>query len=93
MVIMYRGLSTIGVVVTRAMPGNIDVVSANAIGDYSYISARDSAPYSVQIARCTTGLGPSSFEDNDDVGEVSFNGTSITFSLCDKSPAIVQPRS
>ena len=90
MVIMYRGVFTVGVVVTRTMGSNNALVSANAIGDYSYINAIDSN--FGQIARCATGLGPGNTEDNDDVGEVFFSGSSIPFYFCGASTPTVQPR-
>ena len=89
---MYRGVLTVGIAVTRALPDN-SIISVNAIGDYSYINAKDSAPYNVQIARCVTGLGPRDPNDNSDIGEVSFNRSSIPFAACtDGGSATVQPR-
>ena len=88
-VIMYRGVLTVGIAVTRAHPNN-SIISANAIGDYSYINARETT--TGQIARCTTGLGPSDGNDNDDTGSFYFNGTSITFGACGSSTPILQPR-
>ena len=92
MVIMYRGVITVGVVVTRAMGADNCLVSANAIDDYSHVNARDSAPYSGQIARCVTGLGPSNGNDNGDIGSVSFNGTNLPFDICRGITPDVQPR-
>ena len=87
-----RGLITVGIAVTRAMPGNNAIVSANAIDDYSYINARGSN-FNNQIARCVTGLGPNNTEDNSDIGEVYFDGSSIPFVACtDAGSATVQPR-
>ena len=92
MVIMYRAMFTVGIAVTRAMPGNNAIVSANAIDDYSYINARESN-FNIQIARCVTGLGPNNTEDNSDIGEVYFDGSSIPFVACTEGgSAIVQPR-
>ena len=93
MVIMYRGVFTVGIVVTRAMGTDNAIVSANAIGDYSYVNARDSTN-GEQIARCVTGLGPSNTEDNNDIGEVYFNQSIIPFtSICGGFfLATVQPR-
>ena len=91
MVIIYRGVFIVGIVVTRAMGMDNALVSANAIGDYSYVNARDSTN-GEQIARCATGLGPGNTEGNDDVGEVYFNGSSVPFGLCTASTPIVQPR-
>ena len=91
MVIVYRGVFTVGIAVIGVIGYYNAIISANAIGDYSYINARDST-YGVQIARCVTGLGPSDGNDNDDIGSFSFNGTYIHFALCDTSSLIVQPR-
>ena len=69
------------------------LVSANAIGDYSYVNAGNST-IGEQIARCVTGLGPSDTEDNNDIGEFYFRGNSVTFGFCGSSASspIVQPR-
>ena len=78
MVIMYRGKFTVGIALIGVMAGGSNaIVSANAIGDYSYVNARDIVTQGVQIARCVTGLGPSDTEDNSDVGGVYFNGSGI----------------
>ena len=93
MVIMYRGVCTLGIALIRVMPGGSNaIISANAIDDYSYVIARDTITSGVQIARCVTGLGPSDTEDNSDIGEVYFGGNSIPFVGCGDSSAIVQPR-
>ena len=72
MVIMYRGVFTVGVVVIR---GN-NFGSANAVTDYSYINARDGNPNNAFLARCMTGLGPSG-NDNGVLGGWYFNGNKI----------------
>ena len=92
MIIMYRSIFTVGIAVTRVIGSNNAIVSANAIGDYSYIDARDFTN-GEQIARCVTGLGPDNTEDNSDIGEVYFDGSIIPFATCGKgATAIVQPR-
>ena len=88
MVVMYRGVITVGVVVTRAMGSDNALISANAIGDYSYVNAGSVG----QIARCVTGLGPSNGNNNNNIGNVSFSGTNIPFTTCGASTPIVQPR-
>ena len=89
-VIMYRGVLTVGIAVTRAHPDN-SIISANAIADYSYINAREST--TGQIARCVTGLGPANGENNNDIGSFYFNGNSVLFgSMCGSSTPILQPR-
>ena len=54
-------------------------ISANALTDYSYISARDGDPNDVVIARCVTGLGPTNTSSgaNGLLGGLYFNGTMI----------------
>ena len=91
MVIIYRGVFTVGIAVTRAIGSNNAIVSANAIGDYLYVNARDSTN-GEQIARCATGLGPSDGNDNNDIGSFYFNGTSIPFASCFENTRTVQPR-
>ena len=86
------GVFTVGIALIRVTDtsGNA-IVSANAIDDYSYVNDRSANPN--QIARCVTGLGPSATEDNSDIGEVYFDGSSIPFVGCsDGYSAIVQPR-
>ena len=91
---MYKCVFTVGIAVIGVMAGGSNaIVSTNAIDDYSYVNARDGNPGSIQIARCVTGLGPSDVEDNNDIGEVYFDGSSIPFVGCGYSfSAIVQPR-
>ena len=76
---MYRGVFTVGVAVTRAVQGNIGITLANALTDYSYINARDGDPNGALIARCLTGLGPTSASNgaNGALGGLYFNGTMI----------------
>ena len=90
MVIMYRAVFTIGIAVTRAVPGNNAIVSANDISsDNSHTNDRNSRG---QIARCVTGLGPSDTEDNTILGGVYFNESGIPDVGCDdmSSPIIRQ---
>ena len=95
MVIMYRGVFTIGIAMIRTESGigANTITSARALTDYSYISARDSDVSSgVQIARCVTGVGPSATEDNSDLGGVYFNGNRLPFETCGGSSRLVHPR-
>ena len=95
MVIMYRGVFTVGIAVSRTEPvsGGNAIISARALTDYSYISARDSGVGSgVQISRCVTGMGPSATEDNSDLGGVYFNGNRLAFEACHGSSRVVHPR-
>ena len=89
---MYRGIFTVGITVIRTIGSNNALVSANAIGDYSYVDARNNTYGAGQIARCVTGLGPGNYENNNDLGEFYFNGNSVSFSTCHWSSPIVQPR-
>ena len=72
---MYRGVFTVDVAVTR----NAGLTLADALTDYSYINAINGRPYRAQIARCLTGLGPtsSSHGANGNLGGLYFNGTMI----------------
>ena len=73
---MYRGVFTVGVAVTGPV-SNDNLNSANAIADYSFITA--GSGNGQIIARCLTGLGPRSVsENNGDLGGLYFNGIMIT---------------
>ena len=75
---------TVGVVLIRG--NNYD--PANALTDYSYINANGGTKH-VLIARCMTGLGPTSI-DNGVLGGWYFNGNMIpNRARC--SSAIIQP--
>ena len=52
---------------------------ADALTDYSYINARDGVATLPRIARCLTGLGPTSTSRNanGDLGGLYFNGNMI----------------
>ena len=80
---MYRGVFTVGIALTEVMSSNNDVVSANAITDYSYVNNRSDTPH--QLTRCATGLGPSGTDDNTAIGGVYFNGNRIPDVGCDDS--------
>ena len=89
---MYGYVFTLGIALIR-VNGSNSTVSANSLTDYSYINARDGNITGVQIARCVTGLGPNSTDDNSALGGVYFNESRIPFARCsDNSSAIVQPR-
>ena len=60
MVIMYRGVFTVGVVVTR----NSLTDDTDFLTDYSYVYASDSPGNGVLLARCLTGLGPTRTDNN-----------------------------
>ena len=92
---MYKGVSLyVGIALIGVMPGDDseDIVSAKAINNYSYVNARNNHQAD-RIARCVTGLGPNSAENNDVLGRCYFNGSSLPFVNCnDGFSAIVQPR-
>ena len=75
MVCVYRGVFTVGIMVTRSH----DLTLADALADYSYINARDGDPNGALLARCLTGLGPDDTGDgaNGVLGGWYFNGTMI----------------
>ena len=82
---MYRGVFTVGVAAIEVMYNADGTVSstapifANALTDYSYINARDGDPNGAFVARCITGLGPTSASSgaNGALGGLYFNGTMI----------------
>ena len=75
---MKRGIFTVGVAVTRAV-SNDDLNSANAIADYSFITAMNGTSVDARIARCLTGLGPTSTSTgaNGALGGLYFNSNMI----------------
>ena len=75
---------TVGVVVIRDNNYNL----ANALTDYSYINAKGGTK-DVLIARCMTGLGPTS-TDNGALGGWYFNGN-MKPNRARCSSAIIQP--
>ena len=82
---MYRGVLTVGVAAIEVMYNADGTVSssapifANTLTDYSYINARDGDPNGAFVARCMTGLGPTSTRNgaNGVLGGLYFNGTMI----------------
>ena len=72
---MYRGVFTVGVAVTHT-----SLTLADALTDYSYVNAKDGDLNGVWLARCLTGLGPSSTSNgaNGALGGFYFNGNMIT---------------
>ena len=81
---------TVGVSVTEVKynPFSNALNSTNALANYSYIYARDSAPNNgAQLARCVTGLGPTGIgsDANDILGGLYFNSNKI--------PALAPPAS
>ena len=76
---MYRGVFTVGVAVTDATQNSI-LNSANELTDYSYINARSGTGSGSLLARCLTGLGPTSTSmgANGLLGGLYFKGTKIS---------------
>ena len=95
---MYRGVFTVGVAVTEVIyntDGTLsseDLISANALTDYSYINARDGDPDGDRLARCLTGLGPASNDGpaNGLLGGFSLNGNMISGS-CSRDVIHIRP--
>ena len=100
---MYRGVFTVGVAVTEVMYStgggitNGALTSANALTDYSYINGRDGTAQRTRIARCLTGLGPTSTNNgaNGVLGGLYFNGIMIPNSdesaSCGSGVILVRP--
>ena len=91
MVYIYKCILTVGVALIGVKPDNNDIVSANALSNYSYVNTADSNSISIQIARCVSGMGPSGTDDNTALGRCYFNGTRKPFLKCVDSSAIIQP--
>ena len=72
---MYRGVFTVGVAVTCNSLTDAD----DFLTDYSYIDASNSPGNGALLARCVTGLGPTStsINANSDLGGWYFNGNMI----------------
>ena len=94
--IMYKGVFTVGVAVTRNSLTDAD----DFLSDYSYIHASYSPGNGVLLARCLTGLGPTgtNVNANSDLGGWYFNGTMIpnsgVYDECDDPPVgAIQARS
>ena len=88
LVVMYRGVFTVGVVVTRTK-----LTLADALTDYLYVNATDGNPNIVQLARCVTGQGPNRTDiaANGELGGWYFNGTKISNSVSCYLAATIQP--
>ena len=60
-----------------------NVVTGNLLTDYATI--RD--PVMALVARCVSGLGPTSSDDNTALGLWYFNGTPLPYGLCEMPSA------
>ena len=95
---MYRGVFTVGVAVTDATQNN-NLNSANELTDYSYINPRSGTGSGNLLARCLTGLGPTSTSmgANGLLGGLYFEGTMIPnsgeFASCSSDVIQVRPGS
>ena len=71
---MYRGVFTVGVVVTSG-----SLILDDILSDYSYVIARNDNGNGAFVARCLTGLGPNdtNINANSLLGGWYFNGTMI----------------
>ena len=67
--------------------GSNTVGSSNIVDDYSAIRWNNNSRRGL-LFRCVTGLGPSG-NSNEELGQVSFNGTQISHGLCD-GPVVQQ---
>ena len=84
---MYRGVFTVGIAVTHT-----SLTLADALIDYSYVNARSGDPNGVFVARCLTGMGPTSTSNvaNGELGGWFFKGTKISINTACFS-TIIQP--
>ena len=90
--VMY--IFTVGTELIRlGTPGGSAVISANAIGDYSYVNSRSDAYSSLQLAHCVSGLGANNGGRIASTSGLYFNGTQIPFWLACNNPItpLVQP--
>ncbi|XP_065904304.1 receptor-type tyrosine-protein phosphatase delta-like isoform X2 [Dysidea avara] len=69
-----------GIAMTGVLVGNTDIVTGNLLTDYSIIRDTDNG----LVARCVSGLGPTSSDDNTALGIWYFNGAPIPYGLCEE---------
>jgi len=62
---------------------NGNVVTGNLLTDYSIIIN----PVMALVARCVSGLGPTSIDDNTALGIWYFNGAPLPYGLCEMASA------
>ena len=86
---------TVGIALINVTDGNQAIVSANAIGDYSYVNSRSDFYIYYNVARFVTGLGAN---PGDSIGiasssECYFNGTLMPIVKCSNPTSLpIQPR-
>ena len=83
---MYRGVFTVGVVVTRGT-----LFLANALTDRFYVNAKNHTTERAFVAHCLTGLGPSCNDNNNVLGGLYFNGNMLRTS-CSSKVIYVKPK-
>ena len=69
----------LGIAMTGVLVGNTDIVTGNLLTDYSIIRDTDNG----LVARCVSGLGPTSSDDNTALGIWYFNGAPLPYGLCE----------
>ena len=65
---------------TGALIGNQNIVTGNLLTNNSVIRDADNG----LVARCVSGLGPTSSDDNTALGIWYFNGAPLTYRLCEQ---------
>jgi len=79
----------LGIAVTGVLIGNSNIVTGNLLTDYSVISGTTNGV----VARCVSGLGPTSSDDNTALGIWYFNGAPLQYELCeDPAVNVIQSR-
>ena len=69
----------LGIAMTGVLIGNSQIVTGNLLTDYSVIRDTDNG----LVARCVSGLGPTSSDDNTALGIWYFNGSPLPYGLCE----------
>ena len=69
----------LGIALTGVLIGNSDIVTGNLLTDYSVIRDTDNG----LVARCVSGLGPTSSDDNTALGLWYFNGAPLPYGQCE----------
>ena len=56
--------------------------AANVLDDYTYILLDGSEANNAILFRCATGLGPSSSDTNNDIGDIYYNNMALSDGVC-----------
>ena len=84
---------SVGIALIDVSVGNNAIISANAIGDYSYINSRNDSYLYHYVARFVTGLGANPGDSIASSSECYFNGALLPIVACyDPTSLPVQPR-